>query len=366
MTQLQTADTVVRMKLVNVVVLGAVGERPLEQIAAVDPSVHVIDARGMFEVEYAETWPAETVHRYVPQALIAQSTTTRAERDALLGAADIVCMRFPFPFDLRAHSPRLKWVHQTPAGASNLRRGDLWGSAVTITTSRGYNNALPIAEYVLAAILLQAKSLPQAFSDQERRMFDRRAYRPVLVQGKTLGIVGLGGIGSEVARLARAVGMRVVATRRSVTVAQRDVQGVDELLPPTALSTLLTQSDFVALCAQWTPETEQLIGATELRQMKPTAYLVNVARGELIDQRALITALRQGEIAGAVLDVYTEEFTGPPPEELWQLPNVLITPHTSVGTDVSLAKGMELFCQNLRRYLSGESLLNIIDWERGY
>ena len=91
-----------------------------------------------------------------------------------------------------------------------------------------------------------------------------------------------------------------------------------------------------------------------------------MARGELIDQQALINALREGWIAGAVLDVYTEEFTGPPPDELWQLPNVLITPHTSVGTDVSHARGTELFCQNLRRYLNGESLLNVIDWERGY
>jgi phosphoglycerate dehydrogenase-like enzyme len=100
--------------------------------------------------------------------------------------------------------------------------------------------------------------------------------------------------------------------------------------------------------------------------MKATAYLINIARGELVDQSALITALRQQWIAGAALDVYDGEFTGPPPEELWQLPNVLITPHTSVGTDVSYAKGSELFCENLRRYLEGEPLLNVIDWGRGY
>lgn len=350
----------------NIVVLGAVGEHPLADIAAVDPSIKVIDARGVFEVEYAKTWPTETVHRYVPKALIAGSKTTRAERDALLAEADVICLRFPFPLDLGARAPRLKWVHQTPAGASNLRMGDLWGTAVTVTTSRGYNNTLPIAEYVIAAILLAAKSLPQAFHDQERRSFDRRLYRPVLVQGKTLGIVGLGGIGSDVARLARALGLRVVATRRSATTAQHNVQGVDELLAPTALSDLLTQSDFVALCAQWTPETEKLIGAAELRQMKPTAYLINVARGDLIDQPALVTALQREQIAGAVLDVYTDEFTGPPPDELWQLANVVITPHTSVGTDVSHAKGMELFCENLRRYLRKQPLLNVIEWERGY
>jgi len=235
-----------------------------------------------------------------------------------------------------------------------------------VTTTRGGNNALPIAEYVLSTILLFAKSLPQAFRDQSRLAFDRRAYHPVLVQGKTLGIIGLGGIGSEVARLARAVGLRVLATRRSVSVAQQQTQGVDELLPPSALSSLLARSDFVAVCAQWTPETDKLLGATELRRMKPTAYLVNVARGELLDQSALITALREGWIAGAALDVYDGEFTGPPPEELWQLPNVLITPHTSGGTDVAVAKGLELFCENLRRYLAGQALLNVIDWQRGY
>src|SRR6266849_5622508 len=220
------------MKTVNVLLLGAVGENAVEQIAAVDPAVHVSDARGQFEVEYAQTWPAESVRRYVPQALIAQSTMTRAERDALLAQAEVICLRFPFPLDLRARAPRLKWLHQTPAGASNLRLGDLWGSPITVTTSRGANNALPIAEYILATLLLFAKSLPQAFRDQARSAFDRREYRPVLLQGKTLGVVGLGGIGSEAARLAKAVGMRVLATRRSVTAAQAQTQGVDELLPP--------------------------------------------------------------------------------------------------------------------------------------
>ena len=185
------------MKTVNIVLIGAVGERVVERITAIDPSVRVIDARGQFEVEYAETWPKETVHRYVPQSQIARSTMTRAERDALLAQAEIICIRFPFPLDLHARTPRLKWLHQTPAGASNLREGDLWGSPITVTTSRGYNNTLPIAEYVVATMLLFAKSLPQAFHDQAQRSFDRREYRPVLMHGKTLGIVGLGGIGAD-------------------------------------------------------------------------------------------------------------------------------------------------------------------------
>ncbi|MBM4258641.1 MAG: D-2-hydroxyacid dehydrogenase [Deltaproteobacteria bacterium] len=354
------------MEPVTVLVLGAVGEQPLERIAAVDPRIRVIDARGVFEVEYAETWPTETVERYVPKSLIAGSKTTRAEREALLAQAEVICIRFPFPLDLHARAPRLRWLHQTPAGASNLRMGDLWGSNVTATTSRGVNNALPIAEYVVAGVLMFAKSLPQAFHDQQQQSFDRRAYRSILLQGKTLGVVGLGGIGSEVARLAKAVGMRVIATRRSVRAPEQNTQGVEQLLPPKALSSLLSESDVVAVCAQWTPETDKLLGAAQLQAMKPTAYLINVARGELIDQTALVTALRERRIAGAMLDVYDGEFTGPPPAELWELPNVVITPHTSVGTDVSLAKGLDLFCDNLRRYLNNEPLANVIDWQRGY
>jgi phosphoglycerate dehydrogenase-like enzyme len=354
------------MKTLNVLLLGAPGDKVIEEISAVDPCIRVVDARGKFEIEYAQTWPAESVRRYVPQSLITQNTSTRAERNALLAEAEVICVRFPFPLDLLARAPRLKWLHQTPAGASNLRIGDIWGSQVMVTTSRGLNNALPIAEYVLATMLLFAKSLPQAFKDQARRAFDRREYRPVLLQGKTLVIVGLGGIGSEVARLAKAMGMRVLATRRSVTVTQRQTQGVDELLPPSALPTLLEQGDFVVLSAQWTPETEKIIGQPELQQMKSSAYLINVARGELIEQPALVVALRQGWIAGAALDVYEGEFEGPPPEDLWRLPNVLITPHTSPGTDVPHARGGELFCENLQYYLKGEPLLNVINWERGY
>lgn len=349
----------------NILLLGAVGDSVIKKIEAIDPRTRVVDARGKFEVEYAETWPAESVRRYVPRSLVAANTSTRAERDALLAEADVICIRFPFPLDLRARAPRLKWLHQTPAGASNLRMGDMWGSDVVVTTSRGLNNPLPIAEYVLSTIFLFAKSLPQAFRDQNNQAFERREYRPILVQGKTVGIIGLGGIGCAVARLAKAVGMSVVATRRSVTTHTK-TQNVDELLPPSALSTLLKQSDFVLLSTQWTPETDGLIGEAELRQMKSIAYLINVARGELIDQSALTKALREGWIAGAGLDVYSGEFAGPPPEEIWQLPNVVITPHTSGGTDVQQAKGIELFCENLQRYITGQSLLNVLDWARGY
>ena len=168
----------------NILLIGAVGDAVIEKIEAVDSRIRVADARGKFEVEYAETWPAESVRRYVSKALVAANTSTRAERDALLAEAEVICIRFPFPLDLRARTPRLKWLHQTPAGASNLRMCDIWGSDVVVTTSRGLNNSLPIAEYVLSLIFLFAKALPQAFHDQNKQEFKRRAYRPILVQGK--------------------------------------------------------------------------------------------------------------------------------------------------------------------------------------
>ena len=168
----------------NVLLIGAVGDAVIEKIEAVDPRIRVADARGKFEVEYAETWPAESVRRYVPQALIAANTSTRAERDALLAEAEVICIRFPFPLDLRARTPRLKWLHQTPAGASNLRMCDIWGSDVVVTTSRGLNNALPIAEYVLSLIFLFAKSLPQALHDQHNQAFERRSLSAHIGPGK--------------------------------------------------------------------------------------------------------------------------------------------------------------------------------------
>ena len=141
-------------------------------------------------------------------------TGTRAERDRLLAEAEVILGGWPFPLDLRARAPRLKWFHQRPAGASNLRLGDLWGSDVVVTTSRGAGNTLAMAEYAIAGILYFAKGLGQAVVDRAAGAFDHRAYRPLLLEGKTVCVVGAGGIGREVGRLGAALGMRVVGTRR--------------------------------------------------------------------------------------------------------------------------------------------------------
>src|SRR5216683_3515564 len=161
----------------EVLVIVPVSDHALSRIAAVDRCLHVVDARGWFDVELRETWPPWTVQRYLGQRL--GPISSRQERDQLLASAEIILGGFPFPLDLRARAPRLRWFHQLPAGASNLLRGDLWKSDVIVTTSRGYGNTRAMAEWVLASLLLFARSLQRAYRDQQHHRFDSRAYRPV-------------------------------------------------------------------------------------------------------------------------------------------------------------------------------------------
>ncbi|MDO8673787.1 MAG: NAD(P)-dependent oxidoreductase, partial [Dehalococcoidia bacterium] len=295
-----------------------------------------------------------------------QYRSQQLERDALLTSVDVACLGFPFPNPLMSRAPKLKWVHQLPAGVSNLRYGDIWGSSVPVTSSRGYRNSTAHAEWVLAAMMMFAKDLPRTFTDKQTGIFDKVLYRPRSLAGKTVGIIGLGGIGREVARLAKALGMRAIGIRRSVAGRLADAEGVDELLPPSDLGQLLAESDFVVIAAQSTPETNGMIDGPALRSMKPTGYLVNVARGEIVDEPALIEALNQGTIAGAALDVREGEFERPPSKEFLCAPNLVYAPHISGITDLPTNNGIELFCQNLERFLAGEDLVNRVDWERGY
>jgi phosphoglycerate dehydrogenase-like enzyme len=349
---------------VEMLVIVPVAVESLSRIAAVDPRVRVVDARGWFDAEVAETWPRWTVERYLAQRPITEHS--RQELDQVLASAEIILGGWPFPLDLRARAPRLRWFHQLPAGASNLLRGDLWNSDVIVTTSRGYGNTRAMAEYVLATFLHFARGLHRARRDQQRYRFDYRAYSPVVIGGKTLCVVGAGGIGQEVGRLCAAAGMRVIGTRRSGAPSGRLPEGFSQLGSPEHLKQFLAQSDFVAVCCQWTPETTGLIGREAFAAMKPNATLVNVARGEIIDEDALFAALGQGKLRGVALDVYVGEFERPPDIRLWDDERVIITPHTSAGSDLSQHRGVELFCHNLRAYLDGQPLINIIDWARGY
>jgi phosphoglycerate dehydrogenase-like enzyme len=349
---------------INVLAIQRISTEDRAKIEAVDPCVELTDAGGWYDGEIRETWPAFTVARYLAPG--ANGAGTREERDRLLANADVILGGWPFPLDLRARAPRLKWFHQRPAGASNLLMGDLWGSPVMVTTSRGLGNTLAMAEYALAGILHFAKGLHRAAVDRGTGAFDHRAYRPLLLEGKTACVVGAGGIGLDVGRLCAALGMRVVGTRRHPHPNRPLPPGFSELGGAGDLDRFLRVSDFVVICCQWTPETTRLFNKPRFAAMKAGSVLVNVARGEIVDEDALADALAREHLRGAALDVYVGEFEHTPASQLWSDPRVLITPHISAASDEDRHGAIDLFCDNLRAYLDGMPLRNVIDWERGY
>ncbi len=352
------------MPTLNILNITRLSAEDRATIEAVDPSIRFTDAGGWFDGEYRETWPAFSSARYLAPG--ADGTGTREERDRILADTEIVIGGWPFPLDLRARAPKLKWFHQRPAGASNLLKGDLWGSDVTVTTSRGVGNTLAIAEYAVAGILHVAKGFHRAVIDRDAAMFNARAYRPLLLEGKTVCVVGAGGIGLEVGRLCAALGFRVVGTRRHRRPEQPMPPGFSEIGGAEDLDRFLPDCDIVVICCQWTPETTRLFNHDRFAAMKWGSVLVNVARGEIVDEDALVAALGRGQLRGVVLDVYVGEFEHPPRAELWSDPRVLITPHVSGASDQDRHGAMDVFRDNLRAYIDGGKLRNVIDWERGY
>lgn len=352
------------MKTTKVLSLQRIARADRAKIEAVDPGIQLTNAGGWFDGEIRGSWSQFSSHRYLAPG--AEGHGSRDERDALLADAEVMLGGWPFPLDLRKRAPKLKWFHQLPAGASNLRMGDLWGSDVMVTTSRGVGSTLAIAEYALAGIMHFAKSFHRANADRQSGKFEHAAYRPLLLDGKTACIVGAGGIGQDVGKLCAAIGMRVLGIRRQVQPGAPLPAGFSQMGTSADLDSFFAQSDVVVVCAQWTPETTNLINKDRFAAMKPGSILVNVARGEIIDEDALVDALKRDQLRGAALDVYVGEFDRMPPAVLWSDPRVLITPHTSGGSDDHRHGGVDLFCENLRAYIDGRPLANVIDWQRGY
>ncbi len=264
--------------------------------------------------------------------------------------------------ELWKSAPHLRWVQSGGAGVERFLTPDFIASPVILTNAQGIY-AIPIADHVMAFVLHFSRQFNHLVRCQiGRKWTDWGEFSLDELKDKRLGIIGLGGIGSEVAKRAEAFGMRVIAIRRRP---EMPSDYVDEMRGADELRWLLQESDFVALCAALTPATRHLIGAEELRRMKSTAYLINIGRGGLIDERALIDALRERQIAGAALDVFEEE---PLPAEspLWDMPNVMLTPHVAGDSPRSHERLMRLFCENLRRYVAGEPLLNVVDKKAGY
>ncbi len=247
----------------------------------------------------------------------------------------------------------MRWIHTFSIGVDHPAFRPIVDRGITLTNGAG-TQSMPIAQYVLLMMLHHIKCMPAMERAQARREWNRVPADELT--GKTVALLGLGGIGLEVARLAAALNMRVVGLRRRPD----EVPNVERIFPPEAVGDLCAEADFLVICAPLTRATHGIIGAAELARMKPSAYLINVARGPLVDERALIAALRDGRIAGAALDVFEVEPL-PPDHELWTLPNVVITPHCSPASPMHIVRGTELFLQNLERHVAGQPLLNIVD-----
>lgn len=338
------------MKTLNVLVIAPAFDRSLphadeedlRRIALAGPGINVTDASDLAIAEFRG------------------DSTAKEKLDAMLAEAEVI-YGLILPQNLLARAPRLKWVQTMSAGVDRFARMDIWQSPVIITGVSGIH-ATPIGEFALQFMLMFAKGAPQCFQMKQKHEWKR--FMPSVLRGKTVGIVGLGNIGREVARLSKAFGMRVIANRRSATQFKR-ARYVDKLLPAGQLNQLLSESDYVVVATPLTPETRGLISEKELRSMKPSAYIINIARGGMIDEEALIRALEEKRIAGAGLDVVATEPLSPE-SRLWDFDNVILSPHVAGGMEDYMERATEVFCENLKRYLNGKKLLNVIDRKRGY
>jgi phosphoglycerate dehydrogenase-like enzyme len=288
---------------------------------------------------------------------------TREEEEefvAMLAEAEVL---YDFPRghvrDLTEVAPNLRWVQGSMAGAGEVaKKAGLLETDVVVTTASGVYSG-PLAEFVVMAMLQHAKNL-----DRLRRDKAEKAWRPAYtesLEGKTLCIVGLGNIGRAVAERARPFGTRIVGVKRAVRDDDPAWRHADELYPTGSLHDALDEADYVAVTLPGTPETRHLVDAEAIGAMKRGAYFVNVGRGSVVDEGALVEALRDGRLSGAALDVFEVE---PLPREspLWELEGVIISPHSTDNLPGLTNKlQTDLFCENLRRYLDGESLVNVLD-----
>ncbi len=315
----------------------------------------------------------------VPGADVAdrQCRTVEEVSEFVAGGCDVM-LTFRVPNDIANRARGLKWIQLLSAGADHVLGGPLKGGAIPITTASGIH-ATPIAEYTLASMLAYAHRIHLAIRAQVRREWMRSgAFMAGVddIRGQTLGIIGYGSIGRETARLAAAFGMKVLALKRD------PFDRVDPGWCPAGLGdpegkiparyfgsdereAILRESDYVSVTLPLTDHTRKFIGEREFAAMKPGAYLVNIGRGEVVDERAMAAALTAGKIGGAGLDVFEHE----PLEAsspLWDLENVILTPHISGANRGYMDKACELFLENLKRFAANRPLLNQVDRILGY
>jgi phosphoglycerate dehydrogenase-like enzyme len=336
----------------NVLIASYLEPEYVERIRQVDARLNVIYEPDLLA---SPRYPAD--HYGVPNRTPEQEARWRQR----LAVADIL-----FDFDpshrqdLPELAPKVGWVQATSAGIGQFvkRMGYNARMPDTLFTTASGVHAKPLAEFCIMAMLMFNKGLKRMLRDQECKHWER--YAGTDLEGRTLAVVGMGHIGQEVACLASAFGMRVLGTD-----AQQIFCKAAKLYPVSQLHEMLKQAEYLILCVPHTPETEKMIGAQELARLPQGAMLINIARGAVVDEPALIGALRSGHLRCAALDVFDEE---PLPQDspLWEMPNVLISPHSASTSDRENSRLTDIFCENLRRYLAREPLLNVLDVEKLY
>lgn len=265
------------------------------------------------------------------------------------------------PRERLLEAPRLRWLQTTGAGVDWLMRyPEIAESDLIITNASGVH-AIPISEHIVALMLALARDIQRCVRDQVRHRWPRD-HKVLELDGATMGLIGVGAIGEKTAEKAKGLNMRVLGLRRHP---EKGSPWIDRMYGPDQLLEMLPQADWVVITTPLTRETQDLIGERELRAMKETAYIINIGRGAIIQEEALIRALREGWIAGAGLDVFEEE---PLPEDspLWDMENVIITPHYAGITPYYADRVVEIFTENLRRYQAGQPLINEVDKRLGY
>lgn len=317
-----------------------------------------------FELWTAPAWVGERLAQDFPQLQITYLPAgVRCSEEVADADVLIVWTLEPEQF---ASARRLKWIHAPAAGVNQFMRPDVINSKVVITNASDVHAPL-VAEHALSCMLALAKRIPQCLRCQtgrewgQQRLWDARP-RPQTVAGSTALVVGMGSIGYEFAMRAKALGMKVLAIRQHP---EKGKNGADAVYSPAELDNVLPQADYILLCAPLTQSTVGLMSRDRLAKIKPTAYLINVGRGELIDEAALLQALQEQRIGGAALDVFNQE---PLPSEspFWSLDNLLITPHFAAATETIWDRHYDLIFDNMTRFLNGRPLLNQVDKRLGY
>jgi phosphoglycerate dehydrogenase-like enzyme len=317
-----------------------------------------------FDLWRAPAWFAERLQRDFAQVNVLHLPDYKRVDQEIVDAEIAITWSIR-PDQIRA-AKKLRWIHSPAAAVHTLIFPELVESDIQITNARDVHGPV-VAEHVIALIFALAKKIPYAVRLQEKHEWGQQRLWDELprvreVAAATVGLVGLGSIGRAVTKSAKALGMRVVAVREHP---EKGREGADAVFGPAQVNGVFRQSDYVVLAAPITAATNAIANAERLALMKPDSCLINVGRGLLVDEAALVSALREKKIGGAALDVFPKEPL-PPESPLWDLPNLLITPHTAALTDKIWERHYTLFSENLRRYLGGQPLLAVVDKGKGY